>query len=125
MEVLQEHYERLGTASVDDQFDDNWKEYVENKVTEYSTMSRSQKDKVLDRGISYAEIKKCSKSTGGNDGLVGELFKYGGNGMANLLKVLYEVVWTEEGIPKQCRQGLIVSLYKMLRIRVITEALHS
>ena len=32
--------------------------------------------------------------------------------MANLLKVLYEVVWTEEGIPKQWRQGLIVSLYK-------------
>ena len=81
---LQEHYERLGTASVtvddqfDDQFDDSWKEYVENKVTEYNTMSRSQKDKVLDRGISFAEIKKCSKSlknnkTGGNDGLVGEL----------------------------------------------------
>ena len=32
--------------------------------------------------------------------------------MANLLKVLYEVVWTEEGIPKQWRQGLRVSLYK-------------
>ena len=32
--------------------------------------------------------------------------------MANLLKVLYEVVWMEEGIPKQWRQGLIVSLYK-------------
>ena len=26
LEVLQEHYERLGTASVDDQFDDSWKE---------------------------------------------------------------------------------------------------
>ena len=74
-------------------------------------MSSLQKDKVLDRGISYAEIKKCPKSlqnnkTGGNDGLVGELFKYGGKGMANL------VVWTEESIPKQWRQGLIVSLYK-------------
>ena len=82
-----------------------------------SEMSSLQKDKGLDRGISYAEIKKCSKSlknnkTGGNDGLVGELFKYGGKGMANLLKLLYGVVWTEESIPKQWRQGLIVSLYK-------------
>ena len=82
-----------------------------------SEMSSLQKDKGLDRGISYEEIKKCSKSlknnkTGGNDGLVGELFKYGGKGMANLLKVLYGVVWTEESIPKQWRQGLIVSLYK-------------
>ena len=41
--------------------------------------------------------------------------------MANLLKVLYGVVWTEESIPKQWRQGLIVSLYKkvMLRTRVL------
>ena len=56
-------------------------------------MSTLQKD----RGISYAEIKKCSESlknnkSGGNDGLVRELFKYGGKGMANLLKVLYGVV---------------------------------
>ena len=113
LEVLCELYERLGTASVDDQLDDSWKEHIEKKVTEYSEISSMH----LDRGISYAKIKKFSKSlknnkTGGNDGLVGELFKYGGKGMANLLKVLYGVVWTEESIPKQWRQGLIVSLYK-------------
>ncbi len=51
LEVLCEHYERLGTASVDDQFDGNWKEHVEQKVTEYREMSRLQKVKVLDRGI--------------------------------------------------------------------------
>ena len=42
--------------------------------------------------------------------------------MANLLKVLYEVVWTEGSVPKQHRQGLRMV---MLRTRVITEALHS
>ena len=31
-------------------------------------------------------LKLKEKQTRGNDGLVGELFKYGGNGMANLLK---------------------------------------
>ena len=66
----------------------------------YSEMSSLQKDKVLYRRISCAEIKKCSKSlknskTGSNDGLVGELFKYSGNGM---LKVFYEEVCTEERI---------------------------
>ena len=71
-------------------------------MTDYSEISSLQKDKVLNRGISYAEIKKCSKSlknnkTGGNDGVVGELFKYGGKGMANLLKVLYWVVWIDRG----------------------------
>ena len=68
---------------LDDQFDYSWKELIEKRVTEYSEIFILQKDKVLDRGISYAEIKKCSESlknnkTGGNDGLVGELFKYGG-----------------------------------------------
>ena len=74
-------------------------------------MSSLQKDKVLDRRITYAEIKKCnSKSlknnkTGGSDGLVGDLFKYGGKGMANLLKVLYEVVRTEENFPTSVLVG--------------------
>ncbi len=56
LEVLREHYERLGTALLDDQFDDSWKEHIDKKVTD-SEMSSLQKDKVSDRGISYAEIK--------------------------------------------------------------------
>ena len=48
LEVLHEHYGKLGTASVDDQFDDSWREHVESKVTEYSEMSSARKDKVLD-----------------------------------------------------------------------------
>ncbi len=51
LEVLCEHYERLGTASVDDQFGGSSKEHVEQKVTEYREMSRLRKVKVLDRGI--------------------------------------------------------------------------
>ena len=70
-------------ASLDDQFDESWKEHIEQSMVKCLV---SQKDKVLDREISY---EKCSKSlnnnkTGGNDGLVGECFKYCGKGMANL-----------------------------------------
>ena len=66
----------MGTASLDDQFDDSWKEHIERKVTEYSEVSSSPKDKVLDRGISYAKITKCSENlknnkTGGNNGKLG------------------------------------------------------
>ena len=38
LEVLHEHYERLGTATVDEEFDDSWREHIEKKVTEYSEM---------------------------------------------------------------------------------------
>ncbi len=54
--VLCEHYERLSTASADVQFDASWKEHVGQKVTEYSEMSQLRKVKVLDSGISFAEI---------------------------------------------------------------------
>ena len=43
--------------------------------------------------------------------------------MANLLKVLYEVVWTEEGTGS--KGELLVCVRKeILRIRVIIQALH-
>ena len=32
--------------------------------------------------------------------------------MANLLKVLYEVVWMKESVPRIWRQGLIGELFK-------------
>ena len=80
-------------------------------------MSSSQKDKALDREISY---EKCSKSlnnnkTGGNDGLVGECFKYCGKGMANLLTVLYdrgEYSYTMETI-----KGLLLACIRKVILR--------
>ena len=47
--------------------------------------------------------------TGGSDGLVGELLKYGGSGMVYLLVL---VIWCEETVPKQWREGLTVNLFK-------------
>ena len=75
LEVLCEDFERLGTASLDVQFNGSWKEHAKKKVKVYSEMWL-QKDKVLDR-----RYRKCSKSlkngeTGGNNGLAGELFRY-------------------------------------------------
>ena len=43
---------------------------------------------------------------------MGELLKYGGGGMVDLLYQLFKVVWHEETIRKQWRDGLIVNLFK-------------
>ena len=51
--------------------------------------------------------KLKNNKTGGSDGLVGELLKYVG-----LLKQLFTVIWREEFVPSQWREGLIVSLFK-------------
>ncbi len=61
-------------------------------------MSNACEDSILDREIEPAEIARCFYSlknkTGGSDGLVGELLRYGGSGMVNLLHKLFSVVWS-------------------------------
>ena len=51
-------------------FDANWKDEVESKVSSYGSMSESCEDDRLVIAIK-GEIVKCIK-TGGSDGLVGE-----------------------------------------------------
>ncbi len=53
-----------------------------------------------------------NNEAGGNDGLVGELFKYGGKGMACLFKAFLCSSLGSRGHAKKWRQGLIVSLHK-------------
>ena len=67
---------------------------VESKVEACGRMSGSCEDAFLDKGIEKAEIAKYlrklkNKKTGGSDGLVGELLKYGGSGMVSLLEQLF------------------------------------
>ena len=114
LEVLQRHYQQLGKLSLDSNFDAEWKEEVESNVSRYGSMSELCEDEFLDNEIEKGEIVKCIKNnkTGGSDGLVGELLKYGGSGMVYLLEQLFSVIWREETVPKQWREGLIVNLFK-------------
>ena len=117
LRIFQSHYQDLGSKSVDDAFDEDWKQEVESKIRECCNMSSACEDSILDREIEPAEIARCLHSlknnkTGGSDGLVGELLKYGGSGMVNLLHQLFSVVWHVELVPPQWREGLIVNLFK-------------
>ena len=112
LEVLQRHYQQLGKLSLDSNFDAEWKEEVESNMNRYGSMSDLCEDEFLDKEIEKGEIVKCIKNnkTAGSDGLVGELLKYGGSGMVFLLEQLFLVVWHEETVPKQWREGLIVTV---------------
>ena len=55
----------------------------------------------MHKQIEKGEIAKCvrklkNNKTGGSDGIVGELLKYDGSGMADLLEQLFSVIWQEE-----------------------------
>ena len=109
--MLQRHYQLLSKMSVDSVFDADWKEEVGDNVKGYSSLSEEVTDSLLDKEIE--KVTKCLRNlknskTGGSDGIVGELLKYGGFGMVDLLEQLFSVIWQEEIVPRQWREGLIV-----------------
>ena len=59
LEVLERHYLHLGKISVDSDFDANWKEEVESKVSSYGSMSESCADDCLDIAVEKGGIVKC------------------------------------------------------------------
>ena len=80
-------------------------------------MSKEVTDALLDKEIEKGEIAKYlrnlkNSNTGGSDGIVGELLKYGGSGMVDFLEQLFLVIWQEEIVPRQWREGLIVNIFK-------------
>ena len=58
LKVLQSHYQRLGSCSVDDAFDDNWKQEVDSKVNECHRCTVEHDGPVLDREIEIARCKE-------------------------------------------------------------------
>ena len=90
-----------------------WKKEVEDNVNGYSNLSEEVTDSLLDKEIEKGEIAKClsnlkNSKTGGSDGIVGELLKYGGSGMVDLLEQLFSVIWQEEIVPRQWKEGLLL-----------------
>ena len=62
LRIFQSHYQDLGSKSVDDAFDEDWKQEVESKIKECCIMSSACEDSILDREIEPAEIARCLHS---------------------------------------------------------------
>ena len=102
--------------SVDSVFDADCKK-VEDSVSGYSSLSEEAGDALLDKEREKSEIAKCvrklkNNKTGGSDGIVDELLKYSGSGLVDLLEQLFSVIWQEEIVPRQWREGLVVNIFK-------------
>ena len=104
----------MSKVGVDDNFEVDWKEEVVSTLETCSNLSEVNENDRSDRKIEREEIAQCVKKlkTGGCDGIVGELLKYGGSGMVCLLEQLLSAIWREELVPRQWREGLIVNLFK-------------
>ena len=65
---------------------------------------------MLDQSISLAEVSYVVKAiknnkTAGSDGIAGELIKYGGKRMCEMLLALFDLVWNSECAPTNWRGG--------------------
>ena len=119
VKILEAHYEKLGSELGTHSFDDSWKEEVSNSVKLFEAMSfcDSHFNGMLDQTITLAEVSHVVKAiknnkAAGSDGIVGELIKYGGKPMCEMLLTLFNLVWNNEFVPSYWREGLIVSLFK-------------
>ena len=73
-------------------------------------------DALLDKEIEKNEIAKCvrklkNSKAGGSDKIVGELLKYSGSGMVDLLEQLFSVIRQEHIVSRQWRESLIVNIF--------------
>ena len=93
LKVLQKHYQLLSKMSVDSEFDADWKEEVDDSVGGYSSLSEEARDAFLEKEREKVKLQCARKlknnKTGSSDGIVGELLKYGGCGMVDLLEQLF------------------------------------
>ena len=92
---------------------------MSNSVTLFETMSfqDSHFNGMLDQPITLVEVSHVVKATKnnksvGSDAIVGELIKYGGKPMCEMLLTLFNLVWDNEFVPIYWREGQIVSLFK-------------
>ena len=75
LQILQSHYERLGKVSEGSDFNDDWKEEVEDRVNSCKCASELYEDEVLEKVKDRNEIAQCLRKITNNkissDGLVG------------------------------------------------------
>ena len=101
---------------------------VESIVRNCVETSVDCEDSILDKEIDLTEISRCirklkNNKTGGSDGLVGELLKYGGSPMVNLLQLLFPLFGVKRWyIHNGVKTLLLICLRKVIkRNQVITE----
>ena len=119
VKILKSHYEKLASELDIKSFIHSWKEKVSNSVKHFETMSfqNSYSNRILDQPITLAKVNCVLKAIKNNkparsDGIVGELIKYEGNTMYEMLLTLFNLVSNNEYVPTYWMEDLIVSLFK-------------
>lgn len=117
LEVLTNHYRSLGTPLQDSSFDEEFSKSITEQVNAWRCPTNFKSNAQQDAPFRLEEVSDTLlKMKGGKsadlDGFVIEIFKAGGNYVAQALTTLFNAVLTAETVPADWRQGYIVSIFK-------------
>ena len=126
LKILKSHNEKLGSELHNKTFNDSWKDEVCKSIKSFENLSleNSHFTEMLDQKITTAEVShairtiKNNKSAGA-DGIVGELIKYGGNVMCDMLVTLFNLEWHSEFVPCFQLESLIVYLRRKIGMMLV------
>jgi hypothetical protein len=117
--VWKRYFEGLGHSGGDQgKFDDEFKECVESEVQSMKDRSCHEFVEMLDGEMDVDDIRVAlsqmrNGKAPGDDGILTEVLKGGGDAIVNALTVLFNNVWKSELVPVEWGKGVIVPLFKM------------
>ena len=117
-EVWREAFARLGECGGDEgKFDEEFRVKVEAEIEEMSEETWKQVEESLDKVFEEKEVEvelrhmKNGKA-GGEDEILTEMLKGGGEAVVKSLAVMFNRIWGWEVVPEQWGCGMIVPLFK-------------
>ena len=115
--MWQDHFSKLGQPSANEQYDDNFKEYVNIQLDEFCKSMDEMSVNVLEDRITSDEVKSvCKKLKSGKaqdfTSLQYEHFKYAGDNVYNALSHLFNAIVFKEQLPQVFKKGITLALFK-------------
>lgn len=117
LSIWEKHYSELFSPSDNPKFDAKFKEFIDDKVSEYKTLSLDITDNIIDDPFSVEQvantcIKLPSGKSGGPDSIVYEHVKYAGSAFYEVLCYIFNAVRRLEDVGNSITTGMIRNLYK-------------
>ncbi len=112
-----EHFVTLSKPQEGCDFDDDFKHYVENVVSEIDGGSVAWHESLFDIPFTIPETQKvcnsmkCGKA-GGWDGITPEHIKFGGRRLVEIFTYLFNVLVSSKHVPQHFRRGVRIPLFK-------------
>lgn len=116
LEMWKKSFEKLGTEEQSEEFNADFYEYVQQEVQEIQEEMKGDAA-WYNRPLELEEISRAIKTlrrgkAAGLDGMINEIFMYGGPSLEAAVHKLFNKFWDMEEFPSEWSKGLICPIFK-------------